>query len=80
MERTEILERIAEIVNDVLDVEPEDITEESTFDDFEADSLDRLEIVTAIEDEFDVEIDDERLNAIASVADAIDAIEAAKEA
>ena len=43
-------------------------------------SLDRLQLVTAMEDEFDLEIDDDKLAAINSVADAVDAIESAQEA
>ena len=47
------------------------------FDDLDADSLDRLQLVTAMEDEFDIEIDDEKLEAINSVAEAIVAIKSA---
>ena len=46
-------------------------------DDLDADSLDRLQLVTAMEDEFDIEIDDEKLEAINSVAEAIVAIKSA---
>ncbi|MBY4796814.1 acyl carrier protein [Collinsella sp. AGMB00827] len=80
MERTDILSKVIDIVNDVLGVDPQDISEETTFDDIDADSLDRLQLVTAMEDEFDVEIPDERLEAIGSVYDAVEAIEAALEA
>ena len=40
----------------------------------DANSLDRLQLVTAMEDEFDIEIDDDKLMSINSVAEAIDAI------
>lgn len=80
MERNEILEKVADIAADVLGVDAGDITEETTFDDLDADSLDRLQLVTAMEDEFDLEIPDEKLEAINSVADAVDAIESAQEA
>lgn len=80
MERTEITEKVAEIASDVLGVNIEDVTEETTFDDLDADSLDRLQLVTAMEDEFGLEIDDDKLLAINSVADAVDAIESAQEA
>ena len=63
-----------------LGVDADEITEETTFDDLDADSLDRLQLVTAMEDEFDLEIDDDKLAAINSVADAVDAIESAQEA
>ena len=52
----------------------------TTFDDLDANSLDRLQLVTAMEDEFDIEIDDDKLMAINSVAEAIDAIEQTLEA
>lgn len=80
MERTEILEKVRDIASDVLGVDADEIAEETTFDDLDADSLDRLQLVTAMEDEFDLEIDDDKLAAINSVADAVDAIESAQEA
>ena len=79
MDRTELFDKIAEIASDVLGIEPDEITEETTFDDLDADSLDRLQLVTAIEDEFELEIDDETLMSLGSVGDAISAIENAKE-
>ncbi len=79
MDRTELFDKIAEIASDVLGIEPDEITEETTFDDLDADSLDRLQLVTAIEDEFELEIDDDTLMSLSSVGDAISAIENAKE-
>lgn len=80
MDRSQIFDKISEVVVDVLDIDPSEVSEETTFDDLDADSLERLQLVTAIEDEFGVEIDDEKLLSLNSVSDAIDAIEAAKEA
>ncbi len=80
MDRSEIFDKIAEVTADVLGVDVAEISEETTFDDLDANSLERLQLVTAIEDEFDLEIDDETLLSLNSVADAVDAIEAAKEA
>ncbi len=80
MDRSQIFDKIAEVVVDVLDIDASEVSEETTFDDLDADSLERLQLVTAIEDEFGVEIDDEKLLSLNSVSDAIDAIEAAKEA
>ena len=80
MDRSEIFDKIAESAADVLGVDVADISDETTFDDLDADSLERLQLVTAIEDEFDLEIDDETLLSLNSVADAVDAIENAKEA
>ena len=78
MDRSEIFDKIAEIAADVLGVDVADISDETTFDDLDADSLERLQLVTAIEDEFDLEIDDETLLSLNSVADAVDAIENAR--
>ena len=77
MEHSEIFEKVADIASDVLGINADEITEETTFDDLDADSLDRLQLVTAMEDEFDIEIDDEKLEAINSVAEAIAAIKSA---
>ena len=77
MEHSEIFEKVADIANEVLGINSDEITEETTFDDLDADSLDRLQLVTAMEDEFDIEIDDEKLEAINSVAEAIEAIKSA---
>ena len=70
MDRTEMFNKVAEIASDVLGIDIDEITEQTTFDDLDADSLDRLQLVTAIEDEFDIEMDEERLLTIASVSDA----------
>ena len=80
MDRSEIFDKIVEVAADVLGVDVAEISDETTFDDLDANSLERLQLVTAIEDEFDLEIDDETLLSLNSVADAVDAIENAKEA
>lgn len=80
MDRSVIFDKIAEVAADVLGVDVAEISDETTFDDLDANSLERLQLVTAIEDEFNLEIDDETLLSLNSVVDAVDAIEAAKEA
>ena len=65
---------MCDIASDVLGVEADELSEATTFDDLDANSLDRLQLVTAMEDEFDIEIDDDKLMSINSVAEAIDAI------
>ena len=47
MDRSEIFDKIAEIAADVLGVDVADISDETTFDDLDADSLERLQLVTA---------------------------------
>lgn len=80
MDRSEIFDKITEVAADVLGVDVAEISDETTFDDLDANSLERLQLVTAIEDEFNLEIDDETLLSLNSVADAVDAIEHAREA
>ena len=64
------LEKLKEIIADVLNVEVNDITEDTTFvDDLGADSLDLFEMVMAMEEEFGVEIPSEDLEKIATVND-----------
>jgi acyl carrier protein len=79
MDRDAILEKVIAVANDTLDI-PDDVElEESTsFKDLGADSFDLLELVTALEDEFDLTFDDEALEKIATVSDAVDAIQAAQ--
>ncbi|MBQ6522639.1 MAG: acyl carrier protein [Atopobiaceae bacterium] len=79
MDRTAILERVVEIVLETLDVEDGiEIDEETSFKSLGADSFELLELVTTMEDEFDLTFDDEALEAIATVRDAVDAIEGAQ--
>ena len=80
MDRSEIFDKISEVAADVLGVDVAEISDETTFDDLDSNSLERLQLVTAIEDEFNLEIDDETLLSLNSVADAVDAIENAREA
>ena len=71
----EIKPKIKKIVADHLGIEEEKVTEEASFiDDLGADSLDTVELVMALEEEFDVEIPDEDAEKIATVQHAIDYI------
>lgn len=74
LDRNVIFAKVCDIASDVLGVEADELSEATTFDDLDANSLDRLQLVTAMEDEFDIEIDDDKLMSINSVAEAIDAI------
>jgi len=70
------LERIAKIVTERLGVDESQVKPEATFkDDLGADSLDVVELVMELEDEFDMEISDEDAEKIATVGDAIKYIE-----
>ncbi|WP_240375274.1 acyl carrier protein [Bacillus piscicola] len=73
----ETLDRVKKIVADRLGVEESEITMEATFkDDLGADSLDVVELVMELEDEFDLEISDEEAEKISTVADVVNYIEA----
>ncbi len=68
----EIFSRVQKIVVDQLSVEPDRVTLEATFaDDLGADSLDTVELVMALEEEFDLEIPDEVAEKILKVGDAV---------
>ena len=67
-----IKETVQRIVAEQLQVKVEDVQSESSFiDDLGADSLDTVELVMALEDEFDIEIPDEIAEQISTVEDAV---------
>ena len=64
-------EKLRQIIAEVLNVDPEEITMETTFvDDLGADSLDIFQIIMGIEEEFDIEIPTEAAEKIVTVGDA----------
>ncbi|HJC47924.1 MAG TPA: acyl carrier protein [Candidatus Lachnoclostridium pullistercoris] len=68
-------EKLQSIIGEVLNIEPEEITLDSTFvDDLGADSLDLFQIIMGIEEEFDIEIPSEEAEKIVSVGDAVEQI------
>ena len=68
-----IEKRVKEIVAEQLGVDEAQVTNEASFmDDLGADSLDTVELVMALEEEFDIEISDENAEKIQTVQDAID--------
>ncbi len=70
-----IEERVKKIVVEQLSVKDEEVSNESSFvDDLGADSLDTVELVMALEEEFDCEIPDEEAEKIQTVQQAIDYI------
>ncbi|MBI4971350.1 MAG: acyl carrier protein [Candidatus Omnitrophica bacterium] len=69
-------DKITEIIVEQLGVKPEEVTPEASFvDDLGADSLDTVELVMALEEEFGIEIPDEDAEKIQTVGDAIKYIE-----
>ena len=71
--------KVREIVADKLGVDEAKVTVDANFvDDLGADSLDQVELIMALEDEFDVEIPDEEAEKLKTVKDALNYIEANK--
>ena len=68
-------EKVKEIIADQLGVDENQVTASASFiEDLGADSLDTVELVMALEEEFDIEISDESAEKISKVQDAIDYI------
>ncbi len=71
-----LLDDVKEVVVEQLNVNPDEIKEESKFvEDLGADSLDVVELVMALEEKFDIEIPDADAEKIATVGDAIKYVE-----
>lgn len=74
----EIRTKLADIVNQVAGVSTEDVQLDKSFtDDLDVDSLSMVEIIVAVEDEFDVEVPDEEAKNLRTVGDAVAYIERA---
>lgn len=72
-----ILKKVKNIVSEQLGIDAEEITMESSFmDDLGADSLDIVELIMALETEFDLEIPDEDAEKISTVGDVVEYIKA----
>ena len=68
-------EKLKKIIAEVLNVDEEEITMETTFvDDLGADSLDDFQIIMGLEEEFDIEIPNEEAEKIVTVGDAVEQI------
>lgn len=73
------LEKIKAIIAEVMNIDADSITEDTTFvDDLGADSLDIFQIIMGIEEEYDIELDNESVEQIQTVGDAVEAIRTIK--
>ena len=71
-------EKLKKVMAEVLNVDPEEISMDSTFvDDLGADSLDVFQIIMGIEEEFDIEIPAEKAEKITTVEEAVEMIKSA---
>lgn len=76
MTREEIATKVKNIIVEQLGVNPEEVKESASFiDDLGADSLDTVELVMALEEEFNAEIPDEEAEKLRTVGDAINYID-----
>lgn len=70
-----MLKRVIEIIRDQLNLDDVEINEETSFkEDLGVDSLDLLELVMAFEEEYNIELDPEELEGIATVGDIVEFI------
>lgn len=66
-----MFEKVKAIMADKLSISEDEITMDSTFEDLGADSLDIVELVMALEEEFDIEISDEQAESAKKVGDVV---------
>ena len=72
--RHQVFKRLQVLIADKFSVQIDDVREDSHFSEFKADSLDIVDLVMGIEEEFDIQIPDDHVERISSVQHAIDYI------
>ncbi|MFW5894606.1 MAG: acyl carrier protein [Bacillota bacterium] len=75
-----MFEKVKEVIVEELGVEAESVTPEaSIIDDLDADSLDVVELVMALEETFDIKVEDDKVQSLRTVQDVVDFIEKQKQ-
>lgn len=74
-DKESILNVVREMIVDRFGVQEEKVTEEMTFEDLGADSLDVVELVMELEDHFNIQFDDEKIEELNNIGDAVKYIE-----
>lgn len=76
MDRAQIIEKLFDIICNFLELDPEDVSLDSDIrEDFDADSLDMVDLVMDVEDEFGVEVPEDAMESLLTVKDVVDFIE-----
>ncbi|MCD7889961.1 MAG: acyl carrier protein [Oscillospiraceae bacterium] len=70
-----VFDKIVAIIADQLDMDVSDITADSTFENLGADSLDVVDVIMTLEDEFDMEIPDEAIEGMKTVGELVKFVE-----
>ena len=71
MNNDEIFEKVADIVAETMSVDADELTVETTFESLSADSLDLIQLVSAIEEDLGITIDEDDLTSIKTLGDAV---------
>ena len=74
IEKQDTINKVSSIIAEKLNIDPSQITRQSTLQDLGADSLDMVEIIMKLEERFDIEINDEQAEKLGSVDDVINMI------
>ncbi len=75
MDKQDAFDKFKSCAVEILQVEPDKITVEAKFgDDLDADSLDLTELVMALEEEFEIEVDEEELDGVETIGQAFDLV------